>query len=148
LTKDRWNLEQRVLVLVGVYAVITKNRIDIKAGISKFTEEGGILEVYTEEDMRKIDLSGLEKEVEEIVKKDLLVKKYILSRKEAESVVDLRKVPKDIKEIRIVDIEGFDKRPCRDEHADRTGEIGFLKILKVERAGKGRYRFSCGKRRH
>ncbi len=39
-----------------------------------------------------------------------------------------------------VEIKDFDKRPCKDLHVDNTQEIGYFHILKIERAGKDRYR--------
>ena len=51
-----------------------------------------------------------------------------ISRKEAEKVADLRKVPESVKEIRIIDIQGFDRRPCKDDHVDNTSEIGKIKV--------------------
>jgi Ser-tRNA(Ala) deacylase AlaX len=46
-----------------------------------------------------------------------------------------------VKKIRIVEIESFDKTPCKDPHVENTSEIGYFEILKVERKGKDRYRF-------
>jgi len=31
-----------------------------------------------------------------------------------------------VKEIRIVEIEGFDKTPCKDPHVENTSQIGHL----------------------
>jgi Threonyl and Alanyl tRNA synthetase second additional domain len=50
-------------------------------------------------------------------------------------------LPSSLKEIRIVEIEGFDKTPCKDPHVENTSEIGYLKILRVKKVGKDRYRF-------
>jgi len=46
-----------------------------------------------------------------------------------------------VKEIRIVEIEGFDKTPCKDPHVENTSEIGYFEILKVKRTGKDHYKF-------
>ena len=113
----------------------------MKVGICKFSDEVGTLEVYSEVDLREIDPKELENEANDVISRDLGVKKYILSRKEAGKIVDLRKVPEIISQIRIVDIGGFDKRPCKDDHVDNTREIGRIKIQSVERVGKDRYRF-------
>jgi misacylated tRNA(Ala) deacylase len=50
-------------------------------------------------------------------------------------------LPPSVEKVRIVEIEGFDKTPCKDPHVEKTGEIGYFAILKVERVGKDRYRF-------
>jgi Ser-tRNA(Ala) deacylase AlaX len=46
-----------------------------------------------------------------------------------------------VRQVRIVEIEGFDKTPCKDPHVENTSEIGYFAILRVERVGKDRYRF-------
>lgn len=59
----------------------------------------------------------------------------------------LRKKPKVNKDIRIVEIAGYDASPCGGTHVISTGEIGIIKILKLENY-KGNYRlfFVAGKR--
>ncbi|MFH1064581.1 MAG: alanine-tRNA synthetase second additional domain-containing protein [Candidatus Woesearchaeota archaeon] len=56
--------------------------------------------------------------------------------------VDISSIPTDVQEVRIVSIGDFDTRPCRDPHVLNTREIGKLKILKLKKAGKDRYRFT------
>ena len=90
---------------------------------------------------RKVDLKELEKKVNQVISRNLDVKKYVLTREEAEKVVNLWKVPKNIKKIRIIEIEGFDKRACKDDHVGNTSEIGRIRIMGVKRVGKDRYRF-------
>ena len=46
-----------------------------------------------------------------------------------------------MKEIRIVEIEGFDKTPCKDPHVENTSIIGHFEILKLKKTGKNHYRF-------
>lgn len=123
-----------------ILAKILENRFRVKVGICKFDDDG-LLEVYSEVDLRKIDPKELEEEVNEVISKNLVVKKYVLPREEAEKIVDLWKVPKSVEKIRIVDIDGFDRRPCKDEHVDNTNEIGRIRIKSVDRVGKDRYRF-------
>jgi Ser-tRNA(Ala) deacylase AlaX len=115
---------------------------DAKVGIAKFSEESGILEILTQSDLRTIDIPLLQDEVNEIIARDLPVKKTVMPRADAEKIVDLRKVPPCIELIRVVEIGDFDKRPCKDPHVDNTKDIGKFIILGVERVGNGRYRFS------
>ena len=124
-----------------ILAKILEDRFKVKVGICKFTDEVGILEVYSEVDLRELDAKELEDETNRVISKNLDVKKYVMPREEAEKVVNLRKVPDNIEEIRIVEIDGFDKRPCKDGHVDNTKEIGRIRIQNVERVGKDRYRF-------
>lgn len=114
---------------------------DLVMGISKFKEDEGYLEVTSSVDLREIAITEIEDKVNEIVKKELPVHKRVLKREEAEKEVDLRKVPSFVKEVTIIDIEGFDKRPCRDPHVNNTKEIGYFKIKNIERVGNNRYRF-------
>jgi alanyl-tRNA synthetase len=50
-------------------------------------------------------------------------------------------------EIRVVDVEGFDRSPCGGTHVQRTGEIGVIFILDFERyKGGTRVEFVAGNR--
>ena len=99
------------------------------------------MEIIVQEDLRKIDLTILQDEVNSVIRKNLQVKKYMLPRSDADKEFDLARLPPWVTEVRIVEIAGLDKTPCKDLHVENTGEIGSFKILKVERAGKERYRF-------
>ena len=114
---------------------------DAKFIIAKFEENSGKMEIATKEDLRKLNRTVLEDDVNAVIKKNLRVSKYILKREDAEKEFDLTRLPSSIEEVRIVEIEGFDKTPCKDPHVKNTGEIGCFAILKVERVGKDRYRF-------
>jgi alanyl-tRNA synthetase len=58
---------------------------------------------------------------------------------------DLRKLPTVQKDIRIVNVEGFEASPCGGTHVSRTGEVGHLAIRKWERRGQEmRVEFVCG----
>jgi misacylated tRNA(Ala) deacylase len=83
----------------------------------------------------------LQDDVNAVIKKNLRISTYIMKLEEAEKEFDLTRLPSSIEEVRIVEIEGFDKTPCKDPHVENTGEIGYFTILKVERVGKDRYRF-------
>jgi alanyl-tRNA synthetase len=66
-----------------------------------------------------------------------------------EAQVRMRKAPEHLATggLRIVEIEGFDTTACGGTHVARTGEIGLVKVLKLERRGeKTRVEFRCGKR--
>ncbi len=124
-----------------ILAKILENRFPGTKVIIVSFEEKGRLDVFSETDLRKVSLEELEKETNEVINKGLEVKKTIFKREEVKNEFDLSKIPESVNEIRIVSIEGFDKRPCRDPHVGNTKEIGYFKILKVERKGKDRYRF-------
>ena len=109
--------------------------------ISTFKEDSGKIEVSSKTDLRKIDLAKLQNEINTIIQKNLKVKKYIIQRKKAEIKFDLTRLPLSVKEIRIIEIEGFDKTPCKDPHVENTGQIGYFEILKVRKTGSNSYRF-------
>jgi alanyl-tRNA synthetase len=59
----------------------------------------------------------------------------------------LRKPPKVDKSIRIVEVQGFDWSACGGTHVARTGEVGLIKIVKVEKRNtETRVEFRCGRR--
>ena len=50
-------------------------------------------------------------------------------------------------EIRVIDVEGFDRSPCGGTHVGRAGEIGLIFLLGAERyKGGARVEFVCGGR--
>ena len=63
--------------------------------------------------------------------------------------VRVRKLPEHLLTggLRVIDIDGFDVTACGGTHVARTGEIGIIKILKLEKRGdKTRVEFRCGGR--
>ena len=134
--------EGRLQTAEHILAHILENRdVVAKVVIAKFEEKAGWLEVSSAEDLRKIDFSKIQAEVNKVIMKHLPVNKYFVNRVTAESEFDLRRIPSSVSEIRIVEIYGFDKTPCKDPHVENTNEIGFFSLLSVVRVGKDRYRF-------
>jgi len=120
---------------------IEHNIPESKFIISTFKENSGKIEVYAKTDLRRIDLTKLQKQVNTVIQRNLKVKKYVVQRNEAETEFDLARLPFSVKEIRIVEIEGFDKTPCKDPHVENTSQIDHFEILKVKKVGKNSYRF-------
>lgn len=61
--------------------------------------------------------------------------------------LDLRKVPDVDGKFRVVLVEDFDANACGGTHVSRTGEIGLIKVLRVDRRGESaRVEFRCGAR--
>jgi len=91
-------------------------------------------------------LDRVEDLANEIVFADLPVKTYSVAEAELASL-PLRKLPTVEMPIRIVEVEGFDYSPCGGTHCQRTGEVGLIKITRVERRGQEtRIEFLCGGR--
>lgn len=80
------------------------------------------------------------KDANEVIKKQLPVHIKMMEREEAfkiPSIVKLKMLlPESIKEIRVIDIEGFDQQACAGCHVKNTSEIGEMEILKAENKGK------------
>lgn len=80
----------------------------------------------------------------EIVFANRPVRTYFVSPEEV-GALGLRKMPKVETNIRIVEVEGFDRSPCGGTHCSRTGEVGPIAIRKWERRGQEtRVEFVCG----
>jgi len=113
----------------------------LKVVIAKFEEDLGLLEVASAQDLREICAAKLQSEVNEVIGKHLAVKKYFIKREVAGAEFDLSRIPASVSELRIVEIKGFDKTPCKDPHVENTRQIGFFMLLSVKRVGRNRYRF-------
>lgn len=136
-------IEGRLQTGEHILAKIIEDKIqDVRVGVCKFYEDHGILELTSQIDIRQLNQNELENETNEIIDKGFRVTKTIYPRQEAEKQFALDKVPSTVEEIRIVDIEGFDKRPCKDSHVDNTKQVGIFNILKMKRVGKDRYRIT------
>ncbi len=124
-----------------ILAKILENKFnDIKVIIAEFSEISGRLDTTTTHDLRAISVETLENEINKTISQNLEVRIYNLPREEADKQFNLSRLPKHLKEIRIVDIQNFDKRPCGDPHVSNTKEIGKFKITKIKRVGKDKYR--------
>lgn len=81
-----------------------------------------------------------------IIQSNFRIKSYMVSSDEAK-LLPVRKSPSVEKNIRVVEIDGFDFSPCGGTHVGATGELGILKIIKTENyKGKIRLYFLSGQR--
>lgn len=61
--------------------------------------------------------------------------------------LDLRKAPIELDYLRIISIENYDYSACGGTHVNYSGEIGIIKVTKIEKYKNGtRVEFLCGKR--
>jgi alanyl-tRNA synthetase len=120
-----------------------------QAGAKK-TEEKAHLDITHYQLLSEQQIKDVEKEARKIVKADLEVKSFFLSRNEAEkrygmAIYQGGAVPG--KNIRIIEIEGTDVEACGGTHLHRTSEVEELKILKATKVQDGiiRLTFTAGK---
>jgi Ser-tRNA(Ala) deacylase AlaX len=115
-------------------ALITGNQLDIEKSRIDFSLEN-------------FDRSQIEKAISdsnEIINKNLSIKIYFKTREEADQIPSLSKLakglPPSIKNVRIVEIEGFDIQGDGGTHVKSTGEVGKISLLKCENKGKNNRR--------
>ncbi|MBC7249052.1 MAG: hypothetical protein H5T62_02115 [Anaerolineae bacterium] len=107
-------------------------------------------------DMSTIDLNRAPLSEEQLAQAETLANEVVFDNKpvhtrfvdkDALAKLPLRKPPQVSGPIRIVEVEGFDWSPCGGTHCRRTGEVGVIKIVRVERRGaETRVHFLCGQR--
>jgi alanyl-tRNA synthetase len=91
-------------------------------------------------------LDRVEELTNEMVFADRPVKTYLVTETDLAGL-SLRKLPTVEMPIRMVEVEGFDYSPCGGTHCQRTGEVGLIKITRIERRGQDtRIEFLCGGR--
>jgi len=80
----------------------------------------------------------------EIVNKDLPIKIYTLPREEAMKIPSVTKLanvlPPAVKELRIVEIVGFDVQADGGTHVNSTKEVGEIEVVSAENKGKNNRR--------
>jgi len=133
--------EGRLQTSEHILARTVENKVeDVTVVIARFPDTHGIVEFSSTKNLRELDWDAIEQEVNEVITRDLTITITHLERKDAEQQFDLSRIPEALKEIRIVSIQDFDTRPCKDPHASHTSEIGRLRIESMKRVGKDRYR--------
>jgi len=87
-------------------------------------------------------------QVEDLANEIIVADRPVHVRQVDESALDdlgLRRPAKRHGQIRVVDVEGFDRSACGGTHVQRTGEVGPIKVRRWERAKGGvRAEFLCG----
>ena len=105
---------------------------------------------FTLDDFDREYLASFEAKANELIKKNLPVKTYIISREKAKNDPDLFRLSKgfdeSIQDIRIVQIgpddDVFDRTACGGAHVANTSEIPPIEFLKLENKGAQRRRIN------
>ncbi len=120
-----------------------------QAGAAKFTTHAR-LDITHYDNLSEDEIKQIETLANKIVQEDLPVHKSFLKRNIAEQKYGFRlyqggAVPG--KEIRVVEIPGFDVEACAGTHLNSTKEAGAIKILKTSKVQDGivRIEFASGK---
>jgi len=121
-----------------------------QAGAYKGTESARI-DITHYKPLSRDELRKVERRVNEIVREDRPVKSYFEGRNEAErrfgfTLYQGGAVPG--KELRIVEVEGFDVEACGGTHCTHTSEVGAIAVSDVERIQDGvvRLTYASGER--
>jgi len=126
-------------VLSGVFfknstAKITGNNITVDEGRIDFNIDEfdrGLIEEYVEKS-------------NEVIEMDLPVVAYGITRGELDEDPNLLKlasgIPPDITDVRVIDIQGFDRQPDGGCHVSSLSEIGRIKLGKIVNKGKNNRR--------
>ncbi|MCF6460623.1 alanyl-tRNA editing protein [Clostridium sp. Cult3] len=94
----------------------------------------------------EVEIDKVEEFVNKIIFSNFQIKSYIIEKGDMDKI-PVRKDPIVNSNIRIVEIDGIDFSPCCGTHLRNTGEIGLIKIRKVENyKGNIRVEFVCGNR--
>ncbi len=96
--------------------------------------------------LNETQLAALEDEVNRAVQSDLAV--VVREVPEAEvGAFGLRRPPKVVGRVRIVEFEGYDWSACGGTHVRRSGQVGAVALVRAERRRGGmRLTFLCGNR--
>lgn len=136
---DRRYLLMRYHTAAHVLSGVFFNEYDLKVTGNQLTTEKGRIDL----NMDELDVDRIKDAVDrsnDLIKKDLPVEIYAISRKDAESDPALFKLamgfPHDIQEIRIVDIKGFDRQADGGCHVKSLTEIGSIRFMDAVNKGK------------
>ncbi|MCD7914506.1 MAG: hypothetical protein LUG96_04125 [Tannerellaceae bacterium] len=82
-------------------------------------------------------MAEVERKVNEVIDRHLLVEIRFLPREEAAGIVDLSKLPENVSEtLRIVCVGDYDACACIGAHVENTSEIGHFKLLTYDYQGE------------
>lgn len=99
---------------------------------------------FSLEDLSKDRVGTIEAEANRVIQEHRRILVRFLSREEFErsDLVRLAKnlIPAQIREVRVIEIEGFDAQADGGTHVANTSEIGLLRVTKTENKGKANRR--------
>ncbi|MGM0378882.1 MAG: alanyl-tRNA editing protein [Bacillota bacterium] len=125
-----------------ILSKIIENKFD--ADTTSFTIGKDYVTINIDKKLNYNQILEIEKKANDIIFKNLDVN-ILYPTKEELSKMDYRTKLKVKKDIRVIEIEGFDTAPCGGLHPKNTSEVGLLKIIKTKNEKNGiRIDFVCG----
>lgn len=119
----------------------------VKAGVTggNISETGGRLD-FDAGDL-KLDAESITTELQRLVHEDRAVRVSRISGENLRARPELIRTmsvspPLDVPLVRLVEIEGADLQPCGGTHVARTGEIGAIRVARIESKGARNRRVS------
>jgi misacylated tRNA(Ala) deacylase len=96
-----------------------------------------------------LDAASIQAELARLIAADLAVSTRLISGAELAAQPELIKTltvkpPLHLPQIRLIEIAGADLQPCGGTHVARTGEIGAVRVLKIESKGARNRRVVLG----
>ena len=116
-------------VTVGNQIHGERSRIDFQPG-------------FASEDLQRIEDACNEKIAEGLQVKIYEQDRDILEQRKDMLRISLDRIPKSIRKLRIIEIEGYDVCPCAGTHVRDLTEVGPVKLLKRDSKGKGKVRLT------
>ncbi|EGG16336.1 putative alanyl-tRNA synthetase [Cavenderia fasciculata] len=123
-------------------AVVTVLGTPVTASVECNNKVKGRLTVEYDSDVKPSDenVKRIEKEANNIVKANLPLKAFSMDRKEAETkyteskvnntyIYDKFPVPESVTTLTLVEIENWNINCCPAQHLEKTGDIGYIKII-------------------
>ena len=102
------------------------------------------LDITHYKDISEEEIRQIERRANDVIQMNLRVRKEFVDRNEAEQkygfILYQGGIPEG-KQLRLVEIPGVDVEGCGGTHVDRTGDVGLIKIIKIEKIQDGIYRF-------
>ncbi len=134
-------------IINGIARKLLGNHI-WQAGAAKFTNKAR-LDITHYAQLTDEQIKQIENQANEIIKKNLQVKKFFMERAEAEKKYGFVLYQGGVapgKQLRIVNVDGLDVEACGGTHLNTTGEAEQIRILKTSKLQDGivRIEFAAG----
>jgi len=123
-----------------------EDKLGLSTVSSRLGESGNTLDLELEEDLDFDTLDEVEDAANRVVQEARAVHVRFCDPADASSI-DRGKIPPGQSELRVIEIEGFDRNACGGTHCANTAEIGLIAITGKEKVRGGiRLHFLCGRR--